>query len=105
MIGGRRGGGAHRRRRGGGRRSRCEHPLSGSSVEHGLNILPLVGDLFVVVARVQLEVSAPRVKVGRVRVVVLGLRRAVEVKDKFVWREVHIAVGAFDALGPRAVVA
>ena len=59
-----------------------------------------------VVARVgQLEVAAPRVEVGGVRVVVLGVGRAVEVEDELVGREVDAAVAALDALGPRAVVA
>ena len=61
--------------------------------------------LLVVARAHQLEVAAPRVEVGGVRVVVLGVRRAVEVEDELVGREVDAAVAALDALGPRAVVA
>jgi hypothetical protein len=49
--------------------------------------------------------SAPRVEVGGVGVVVFGVCRAVEVEDKLVGREVHAAVATLDALGTRAVVA
>lgn len=61
-----------------------EDPFSCAAIEHGLNVLPLIGDLLVVVARVELEVPAPRVEVGGVGMVVLGLRGPVKVKDEFV---------------------
>lgn len=48
--------------------------------------------------------APPRVEVGRVRLRVFGLRRAVRVEDELVGREVHAAVHALDALGAGAVV-
>ena len=47
----------------------------------------------------------PGVEVSGVRMVVLGVVGAVEVEDELVGGEVDAAVRAFDALGPRAVVA
>lgn len=46
----------------------------------------------------------PGIKISRVWLRVLGLRRAVRVKYEFIWGEIHVAVGALDALGPGAVV-
>ena len=48
--------------------------------------------------------AAPRVEVSGVWVRVFGFRCAVKVENEFIGGEEHVAVGALDALGPRAVV-
>lgn len=81
-----------------------EYPFSCPAIEHGFDIFPKVN--FVLhVGGSELEVSSPGVEVGGIRMVVLGLRRAVEVEDELVGGEVHAAEAALDALGAGAVVA
>ena len=82
-----------------------QRALSAPAVEHGLDVLPGEDELVLGALVRELEMTAPRVEVGCVRLRVLGVGRAVGVEDELVGREVHVAVAAFDALGARAVVA
>lgn len=87
------------------RRSIGEHPLPRPTVKHRLDVLPRVDDILRWAAK-QLEVSAPRIKVGGVRLdVLVAGRDAVRVEDELVGGEEQPAVEALDALGAGRVVA
>ena len=81
--------------------------LPATAIKHGLHIFPGMGQILVAVAvssGSQLQVPSPRVEVGRVRVVVRRLGRAVKVENELVGRKEHAAVGTLDAFRPGAVV-
>ena len=65
-----------------------------AAVEHGLDVLPGVDKLLGSIDVVERQMSAPRVEVGCIRVMVARSGHAVEVEDELVRRQVQLTVGA-----------